>query len=340
MLPARAPSAFVQAKAAWRVTLEGKDLTARYAPRLISLRLREGTGEEADEVEIVVDDSDGAFNPPKSGSELAVELGWERGTEVRVGLIDKGTFIVDEISWAGPPDQVTITARSADFKGSFRTRKTRTFKDTTVGALVGQIAGDNGLTPRCHPDLADKPIPATEQHNKPDMELLRDLGRHFDATATVKAGALIFSPRGSATTPSGKEIPGITITRDRCSQASWHRAQREKAEGGAEAQWHDQDEGKRKTATHGSGQRRRLKRVYSSESDAKTAASSEAARIKRASAGLELTLSLGDPSIAPGTPVTASGFREMIDGTKWRVASAEHEMGAGGLMTRLTMEVA
>ncbi|WP_225206256.1 contractile injection system protein, VgrG/Pvc8 family [Novosphingobium huizhouense] len=340
----RAASAFVEARPAWRVTLDGADLTARFAPRLISLRLREGTGEEADEVEIVVDDSDGKFAPPKAGSELTVELGWERGTEVRVGLVPKGIFVVDELSWSGPPDQITVTARSADFKGPIRTRKTRTFKDTTVGALIEQLAADNDLEPRCHPDLAGKPVAAAEQHNKPDMELLRDLGRHFDATATVKAGALIFAPRGSSTSATGRPIPAVTVRRDQCSRASWRRAQREKGEGGAEAQWHDQDEGKRKTVQHGTGNanapRRRLKRVYASEADAKTAAQSEAARIKRASASLELELAFGDTAIAPSTPVTVEGFRGHIDGQKWRVASAEHSMDARGLSTRLTLEIA
>ncbi|WP_408586571.1 phage late control D family protein [Novosphingobium sp.] len=337
----RNTGAFVQAKAAWRVTLDGEDMTSEWKrPRLLGVRLREGMGEEADELEFVVDDTDGKFRPPLSGSVLALQMGWERGSEVRVGLVDKGTYQVDELSWSGPPDQITVTARSADFKDTFRTRKTRVWKDTTVGALVGQIAADNALTPRCHPDLADKPVTATEQHNKPDMELLRDLGRHFDATATVKAGALIFAPRGASTTPSGATIAGVTIARSQCSQASWRRAQREKAEGGAEAQWHDQDQGRRSTVHHGSGTRRRLKRIYASEGDAKTAAESEAARIKRASASLELTLALGDPSLTPGTPVTAQGFRAHIDSTEWRITSAEHSMDAGGLTTRLTLEVA
>lgn len=340
MAVGRIPAAFVQARAAWKVTLDGADLTARYAPRLISLRLRESTGEEADEVELVVDDGDGAFAPPKAGAMLALSLGWERGTEVTPGLVDKGSFIVDEVSWGGPPDQVTITARSADFKDSFRTRKTRTFKDTTIGDLVGTLAADNGLQARCHPDLAGKPVKAVEQHNKPDMQLLRDLGRQYDATATVKAAALIFAPRGASTTATGKAIPGVTIDRARCTRASWRRAAREKAQDGAEAQWHDQDESKRKTVQHGGTNRRRLKRVYASEQDAKTAAESEANRIKRASASLELELALGDPQLFPGVPVTATGFRAHVDKIAWRIASAEHQMDERGLATRLTMEVA
>lgn len=334
-------AAYVQPRAAWRVTLDGADLTASYAPRLLSLRLSEKLGEEADELEIVVDDSDGLFAPPPQGSTLTVALGWQRGTPVSVGLVDKGSFTVDEVSWDGPPDKVTITARSADLKDSFRTRKTRTWHGQTIGAVIGKLAADNGLKPRCHPDLAGRSAGSAEQHNKSDMQFLRDLGRHFDAVSTVKAGCLIFAPRGSATTASGAEIPGAILQRIRCESASWRRASRDKDQDGAEAQWHDPEEGKRKTVAKGGSRKKRLKRIYASEDEAATAAQSETNRQKRASATLEAALAWGNPLLSPGMPIEAVGFRPHIDREAWQIASAEHTMdGSGGLKTRLSMEVA
>lgn len=335
-----AGTAFVAPRAAWRVMLDGADLTDRYAPRLVSLRLSEKLGEEADELEIGVDDSDGAFQPPRQGATLAVALGWERGSGVAVGLVDKGTFTVDEVSWAGPPDKVTITARSADLKGGFRTRRTRTMHDTTIGAVVAQVAADNGLTPRCHPDLADRPVAVFEQHNKSDMQALRDLGRHHDATATVKAGCLIFAPRGASTTASGKALPSVVIDRAQCDAVSWRRASRDKDQNGAEAQYHDPADGRRKTEQAGGTRKKRLKQVYANRQDAQTAAQSETNRLNRASATLEVTLSLGDATIAPGQGVTAIAFRPHIDQQQWRIASTEHTIDAGRFSTRIEMEVA
>ena len=332
--------AYVQPRAAWRVTLDGEDLTATYAPRLLSLRLSEKLGEEADELEIAVDDSDGAFAPPPQGSVLTVALGWDRGTQVDAGIVDKGSFTVDEVSWEGPPDKVTITARSADLKDSFRTRKTRTWNGKTVGEVVEKLAGDNGLQPRCHPDLAERSAGSAEQHNKSDMQFLRDLGRHHDAVATVKAGCLIFAPRGSATTAGGKTIPAAMLERSRCADVSWKRASRDKDQDGAEAQWHDPEEGKRKTVAKGGARKKRLKRIYASEDEASTAAQSETQRQKRASATLEATIAWGNPLLTPGTPISASGFRAHIDREKWQIASAEHTMDGSGLKTRLSMEVA
>jgi phage protein D len=335
--PATAQSPYSQPRAAWRVTLDGEDLTATLAPRLISLRLSEKLGEEADSLEIVVHDTDGAFVPPRQGARIAVWLGWSRGTGVPIGLVDKGSFVVDELTWSGPPDRVTITAHSADFKGSYRTRKTRSWVGQTLGAIIARIAADNALTPACHPDLADQTIPATEQHNKSDMQFIRDLGRQFDAVATVKGGALIFAPRGATTTPSGKALPTLTITRQQCSSVTWRRAAREKAYDGAEAQWHDQDAGARKSVTIGGSNRRRLKRVYPCEEAAKAAADAEYLRTQQASATAEVSLPFGNAQAVPGARVTLAGFKNHVDDDVWTIAETTHEHGSSGFKSTIAL---
>lgn len=337
---APAGRAFIEARAAWDVTLDGQSLVEQLAPRLISLSLSEKRGEEADELQITVHDHDGKFAPPAQGSRLRVSLGWAAGSAVTPGLVDKGEFLIDEVTWSGPPDVVTITARSADLQGTFRTRKGKIWRETTIGEIVSAIAGEHKLAARCHPDLAGEAIAAAEQNNKSDMAFLRDLARRYDATATVKAGALIFAPIGAETTPTGRTLPSLEISRGSCSRYSWRRAGRDKAEEGAEAQWHDTAAGKRQTVTVGEGKRRRLKRVYGSEADARAAASSEAKRLARDSASLELELALGDPRIAPGMRISASGFRAHVDGAGWLVASCSHTMGRSGLKSSITLEIA
>jgi phage protein D len=339
-LPATGQSPYSQPRAAWRVTLDGEDLTATLAPRLLSLRLSEKLGEEADSLEIVVHDTDGAFVPPRQGARIAVWLGWSRGTGVPIGLVDKGSFVVDELTWSGPPDRVTITAHSADFKGSYRTRKTRSWVGQTLGAIIIKIAADNALTPACHPDLADRTIPATEQHNKSDMQFIRDLGRQFDAVATVKDGTLIFAPRSATTTPGGKALPSLTITRQQCSSVTWRRAAREKAYNGAEAQWHDQDAGTRKTVTAGGSNRRRLKRVYPNETAAHAAVQAESGRLGHLSATVNITLPYGDARAVPSTQVTLSGFRPHIDKEAWKITGTTHEHDSGGYKSMVTLSTA
>jgi len=339
--PRRADQAYVQPFADWRVILGGEDITARFAPRLTALRIAEKLGESADQLEIELEDSDGLLALPPADARIEVSLGWARGTGVSPGLVAKGSFTVDDVKWDGPPDKVSITARSADFKASFRTRKSAIWNATTLGAIVDRIAAAHGLTSRCHPDLAATAVTLAEQANKSDMTFLRDLGRRYDAVATVKAGSLIFMPHNAATTPAGTPIPTLTVTRQSGDRYSYSRAERERGNDGAEAQWHDQDGAERKQVRKGGARRRRLKRVYASEADAGHAAQSATNRAERARAKLSITLALGNAAIAAGHRVTARGFKTEIDALSWRVASVDHRMdGTGGFVTQLELEVA
>ena len=333
-------TAYVQPLAAWRVIVNGTDLTATFAPRLIRLTLSQWSKEQADELSLELHDHDGALILPPEGASISLALGWAKGSGVTPGLIDKGAFVVDELTWGGPPDIVTIKGRSAHFATAFRTRKTRTWSSQTLGAITGKVATDNGLTARCHPDLAGTTIDAAEQHNQSDMELIRDLGRRYDAAATVKGGALIFSPVGSDTTATGKPLPTLPLTRQSGDRYSYTRAAREGAYQGAEANHYDQGEAKRKLQQSGSAPHRRLKRVYASANDAQAAAKAEAKRLKRAAARFELTLGYGDAAIAAGAKTTAQGFKTEVDAKTWLIAHVEHTMGAEGFSTKLEMEVA
>lgn len=327
-------------KAAWKVTLGGADLTDKMSPRLVSLSLTEKREDAADELELVLHDHDGAMQIPSDGAELTVELGWERGAGVRLGLVNKGKFKVDEVSWAGPPDLLTIKARSADFTDGFRVRREKKWTQTTVGAVLKEIAGANGLSSSVDGELAAKELPVLAQDQRSDAAMLRFLGRRFDAVATVKGKTLVFSPIGKGTTASGQSLPPLAIKRSSGDSYSWSRPAREEY-GGIEARYHDKDKANRATVKAGSGKGspKRLKRVFHNEADAKAAAEAEDKRQKRAEASLELTLGFGDAAIYPEQKGTVSGFKPQIDGTNWIVAEATHTLdGAGGFRSRLKLE--
>lgn len=332
---------YIQPVAAWKVTLAGQDLTAKIKPRLISLSLDEDEGEKSDRLCLVVDDSDGAFALPPEGAVITVAMGWIRGTGVPIGLVDKGSFVVDGVEWSGPPDQVSISAHSANLRADYRKRKNRTWHGHTIGAIVAQVAADNGLTAKCHPDIANTVVTSAEQANQSDMEFIRDLGRRYDAVASPKAGCLVFTPKDATTSPSGAALPTLALVRSNCDNPRYHRASRENAQDGAEAQYHHQGTGKRVTVGVGGSKRRRLKRVYASEADAAAAAGAAARRLRRKAGTLSATLTYGDPRAAPGMRATASGFKSEIDTKKWRVVRTRHRMDKnGGFSTEIETEVA
>lgn len=327
--------------AAWKVTLDGRDLTETMNPRLISLSIAEKRGDEADQLDIVLHDTDGLLDIPKSGARLAVQLGWLQGSGLPGGLVGKGTYTVDEATFAGPPDQITIRARSADFTDAFRVRRERAFVGKTVGEVLSAIASDNGLTPRIDDGLAAKVIPALGSGARSDAALLRALGKRFDAVATVKAGVLIFAPAGGGKSASGKALPTETIDRTATVSIDYQRVERDKYDG-AEAVWHDKATGERATVSaghKGDGKAKRVRKVHATEADARDAAEAENSRLSRAKAKATLELAYGRPDIFPERPVALSGFKAEIDARKWIVAQCNHGMdGSGGLKTRLMLE--
>jgi phage protein D len=329
--------------ATWKVTLEGKDLTVIMRPRLISLSLSEKRGDDADRLEITLNDSDGQLEIPPAGKTLKVSMGWAQGTGLPIGLVEKGEFKVDEATWEGDPDQINICARSADFTDAFRVRRERSFVGQTVGDILGAIAADNGLTPHIDATLAAKSIPALGSGARSDAALLKELGRRFDAVATVKAGRLIFSPVGKGETVSGTGMPAETFDRSECGpRPRYSRAERD-TYNGVEASYHDKATGTRKTVVagggNGDGKPKRLKKTYASEKSARHAAEAEDKRVARSKAKMTLTLAYGRPDITPERPITLTGFKAEINERKWLVSEASHAMdGAGGLRTSLNLE--
>lgn len=325
----------------WRITLEGVDMSDRLRPRFISLNLSEKRGDEADQLDIVLSDHDGMLAIPPEGAVLRLQLGWKQGRDVTSGLIDKGSFKVDDVGHSGPPDQITIRARAADFTSEIRNRRTHSWTNTTLGAVLTEIAGRNGLTARIAPDMASIALPSAVQSRESDVAFLRRLGCENDAVATIKDKHLIFAPKGGGQTSDGRALPMLTIRRRDGDGHNWQRQKRD-GQGGVTAKWHDRKAAKQQTVTAGTTDgAKKLRKVYTSEAAAKRAAKAEQARLKRAPASLDMRLALGRPDAYPEARICASGFKEAIDATTWLITEVSHRLDkSGGFRTDLRMETA
>lgn len=319
---------------AWRVVLDGNDLTDRIAPRLIDLTLTECRGGEADQLHLRIHDHDGRMALPRRGVTLTVAIGW-RDT----GLIDKGSFRVDEVEHSGAPDIITIRARSADLTQKIRTRRERSWHEVTLGKVLRGLAGEHGLKAQIDAALADIAIPHLDQTGESDVHLLQRLGKQYDAVATVKNGTLLFAPIGSGATASGAPLPQPRITRQSGDGHRWHVADRE-SYSGVSASWGDKAAAQKKTVTVGNAQNaKRLQHSYSSAAAARQAAQSEWQRIQRGTANFSLRLALGRADLYPEQRVTVEGFKPEIDGTKWLIEKTTHTLtGIGGFTTQVEME--
>lgn len=321
---------------AWRVTLDGMDLTDRLRPRLLELSLEESRGGDADQLDLRIHDHDGRMDIPARDAVLQVAIGW-RGE----GLIDKGSFTVDEVEHGGAPDIISVRARSADFTAQMRIRREKSWHDTTLGAVLESIAARHGLKARIAPALAARTVRHLDQTNESDAHLLTRLGKRHDAVATVKAGTLLFTAIGSGTTADGTPLPTATLRRRDGDQHRYSLAGRD-SYSGARAYWADKQGATHKSVLVGSADNaRRLPGTFHSEQEAREQAEAAFQRSQRGAATLSYSLALGRPDLYPEQRVRVSGFKPKIDATDWLIVKTRHQItGSGGFTTQLDMETA
>lgn len=321
-------------KPSYRITLAGTDITPRINGRLISLTLREQRGLEADQLDIVLTDHDGQLAIPPRGAELQLAFGWQDE-----GLVDKGSFTVDEVQHTGTPDQLTIRARSADMRGQLPGKRTQSWHDLTLGEIVTTIAGRNDLEPVVAAALNGIRIGHIDQTEESDLNFLTRLGERHDAIAAIKAGRMLFTTAGEALTASGQAMPAIPLTRRDGDQHRYSVTDRD-AYSGVKAYWNDTRGAERKTVLAGTDDNtKQLRPTYATEDDALAAARSEWQRIQRGLAEFELTLARGRADILPETPLTVNGYKPEIDATAWVVSEVTHNLNDGGFGTQIKCEI-
>lgn len=319
----------------YRLVVDGKDISAKVQPRLISLTLTEGRENTADQLDLELDDSDGQLAIPRQEAVIELAIGW-KGQQ----LVDKGSFVVDEAEHSGAPDRITIRARSADLGGEIRTRQEKSWHDTTLGAVLADIAKRNSLTHKVDPALAAIKIAHIDQTNESDMHFLTRLARQYDAVATVKKKHLLFLPVNGTKTSKGESLPAVAITRVDGDSHRWASSTRDAFEG-VRAWWSDRVNGSRKSVIAGKkgNNLKTLKETYASEAAALEAAKAELQRLERGAATFELTLAMGRPEITAQTPITVQGFKPEIDGQGWLVKEVTHTLNEGsGWTTKASME--
>lgn len=308
---------------AFRLTVDGNDIAHLISPRLMGLELTDNRGLEADQLSVTLSDHDGLLSIPPRGAVLQLWLGWSD-----TGLVDKGTYTVDETEHSGAPDVLSIRARSADLRKGLKTKRERSWNTTTLGEVLRDIATGNSLKAVVSDALGAQAILQLDQANESDANLICRLGEEFDAVATVKAGCLLCLPAGGGKTASGLDLPHITLTRADGDQHRYLQADRDSYDG-VRAYYYDVNSAKKQEAIAGGGDNLKdLRHTYSDKPSALRAARAEFNRLQRGSATLSYTLAMGRPDLIPELTYTLQGVKEEIDEIIWYGGNVQHSLSA------------
>ena len=322
------------------VAVAGEDVTDRLRRALAELRVVSTTDRTTDTVEIALAGDPGSvIAAPPTGRELRIALGYRES-----GLVDLGRYWHTETEIVcAPQSRVVVRATGADLRPNapLKLPRTHAWHDTTLGAVLEQIAGRSGLTPRVDAALAALAVPHEDQTAESDLHLMRRLAAVHDATAKVVGPDLVFVRAGTGRAASGAAMPRITLSpssgvvdlrvsyRDRPKVAS------------ARARYWRFVEAAPRHAVAGDGDPPHdLPDLYSDQPTAQAAADAAWRRFRRATGSLEATLP-GTPTLSAGASVVTTGWPVPDANGLWTATHVTHSLtGSGGCTTTLTASAA
>lgn len=185
-------------RAAPSLTYNGADISKSIEQYLESFDYTDPASGESDSLSVTVGNWDGVWIKgwfPDKGATLAAKihaLSWERsGTNL---VLDCGSFSLDDISFSGLPDIMTMGAVSAPANDAFKsTERTKTWEDVTIQQIANDIAGRYKLAIVYDADTIK--IAAVEQSNTADSSFLGTICKDYGLSLKIYSNKLVIFDR-------------------------------------------------------------------------------------------------------------------------------------------------
>lgn len=311
-------------KPVFKLTANGADITTAMADRLLELAVTDEAGVNSDRLEIKLDDRDGRIKIPSTRAEISVAIGYAGGV-----LVDKGTFVIEDIELSGPDRTMTLRGTSVGAsRGSGASRET-SWHDTTFGDIAKSISKRHGWKLAINKELSDVEIAHEDQHEN-DMQFLSRLAAENDALVKVADGRLIINPHASGKRVSGGDIPVVDVLAGDTTEWTCTLIERGNY-AGVKATYHDLKAGDRGEVVDGEDttNTHTLTHTYKNKETALKAAKARARALKRNRATFTISSMPGDPRLRAEVKLDAQGFRSGVDG-EWLVNRVVHRIASGG----------
>ena len=312
-------------KPIFKLEANGKDITQTIKQNLISLGFDDKEGFKSDEINFKVK---GIFAKPTFGDKLELYLGWAGEGE---GGADNmwlcGKFAVQTCERDYKEQSTEVRATAVDFAGEIKTKKRRSWENTTLFAIAGKIADENAL--RLKTSGEDMAIRSRLQDGVSDLEFLYSLSKELGYLAATKNNTLILAPKKSgddeadeAETESG--LPQIELNLIDLASLNITEANRN-AYNAVVCEWQDIASGKRKQIKVGKGKQTYKMQIPEPKSDAEAYRLAQNKLNELKKGGINGRCSCMGANIIAGAQVKFKGAPGLED-VKFSVKSVSHTL--------------
>jgi uncharacterized protein len=198
------------------VTVDGKAVSDSFYSVLMSGRIRDNEGQEADTCDLTFDDRDNQIELPRKGAEIAVKLGYKE-----TGLYDKGKFKVEKASIKGSVSggqQIVVSAKAVDLRKDVKAEGSKAYENKLFKDIIEEEAAAMGLKAVLDQEVGDIPFDYRLKHDQSGIDFLTSLADEVGAILKPAGGKLVVQKRGSGKSAGGQPLETIEIFRSDCSE--------------------------------------------------------------------------------------------------------------------------
>ena len=188
----------------YQLKIDQKDLAPEIKGRIQSITIADEEGMESDSITVQFEDADGKLAIPRRGVKIGASLGY-------VGKISPmGTYVVDEVELE--TGRLVVSGKGFDTDKALKTMKNRSFKEKNLVEVVEKVAKENSLKASVSEEFSgitfEKEL---AQQNESDLNLLTRLAKIYNAVLKIQGSNLVFVPKNSGQSASGKNLPEVEI---------------------------------------------------------------------------------------------------------------------------------
>lgn len=321
----------------FEIKADSQRITDTISTRFVSLTVTDTSGYESDQMTLVLDDSPdpvtgSVIELPSKGVILDVSLGYR--VAGKSSVYPAGRWVVDEVEPSGGilGNIITITSNGADFNGSMKEKKTRSWSSITLPGILETIASEHSLEAKIRQSFEAVVFEHIDQTEESDLGFITRLARDHDALGKVVGNVLVFDQRNTGINTQGQLMPTISLGSPG-NIIRWRMKQPGRTQySSVVAKWYDVMQAKHFEEKAGTGEPvLYLEKTYPSAEEAREAAQSRYKASKRSDERLTLTGSVPDnaPLMLAETNLNITGLRAGVDGL-WRVDRCQLSMSTTG----------